>query len=263
MATTETRGKGGARAEFLLAQISDTHVRTDDGGATLDRLRRVLHQVREYRCDAIVMTGDLANNAQPEEFALLSALLADAPAPVFLVPGNHDDRDPIRDCFPGHAYLPRSGALSYAVDEFPVRLVVVDQIVPGETHGAFSAENSEWLKATLDAAPDKPTIVALHHPPFATHDMLFDNIGLHGADEFVAALEGRRQVIRVICGHHHRSAVGQAAHAPVICAPSTAWGYAFAASDDQPVAQRTGEPPGWVLHAWSRTRGMASIILTA
>src|SRR5262245_34905365 len=120
---------------FLLAQISDTHVRADDQGAAAKQLRKALAQAREYEADAILLTGDLVNDERAEEYARLAETISDPPAPLFLMPGNHDDRALIRAAFPGHAYLPRSGNLSFTLEQFPVRVVAVDQIVPGATHG--------------------------------------------------------------------------------------------------------------------------------
>jgi hypothetical protein len=62
----------------------------------------------------------------------------------------------------------------------------------------------------------------------------------------------------VICGHHHRFAVGQAGHAPVIVAPSTSWAYGLALHEGQEIAPKTAEQPGWVLHAWTPAGGVAS-----
>lgn len=66
------------------------------------------------------------------------------------------------------------------------------------------------------------------------------------------------QVARVICGHHHRVAIGQIAHAPVIVAPSTSWIYGLAVNEGQEIAPRTTEQTGWMLHAWTRQGGFAS-----
>jgi 3',5'-cyclic-AMP phosphodiesterase len=248
-------------AEFILAQISDTHVRADDDGASARQLKRALDQARDYRADVILLTGDLVNDERADEYALLAETIANPPAPLYVLPGNHDDRARIRAALPAHAYLPRSGPLSFAVNDFPVRLVCVDQIVPGETHGSFTNDEATWLDRTLSAQPDRPTIVALHHPPFPTHDLLFDTIGLRNADLFASVIAGHRQVARVICGHHHRVAIGQAAHAPVVVAPSTSWIYGLALHEGQPVAPATREQTGWMLHGWSARGGFASVFM--
>lgn len=243
---------------FIVAQISDTHVRADDGGASAAALTRALAQAGEYRADVILLTGDLVNDARADEYAALAEALSAQPAPLFLMPGNHDDRALLRQAFPAHTYLPKDGALSYTIENFPVRIVMLDQTVPGEVHGEITRADADWLDDTLAAAPERPTIVALHHPPFATHDLLFDTIGLRHAERFAVVIARHRQVARVICGHHHRFAVGVAGHAPVIVAPSTSWAYGLAMHEGQEIAPRTAEQPGWVLHAWARPGGFAS-----
>ena len=244
--------------KFVLAQISDTHVRADDGGEAARMLRRALEQARNYQADAIVLTGDLVNDEREDEYAALKAELISPPAPVFSMPGNHDHRDLLRRSFPAHDYLPRDGFLSYVIEDFPVRIIAVDQTVPGETHGLLTRAQADWLDRTLRAAPKRPTLLALHHPPFLTHDLLFDRIGLLDADILARVVAKHRQVLRVICGHHHRVAMGQIAHAPVIVAPSTSWVYGLALNEQQPIAPRTGEQTGWMLHVWDKHAGFAS-----
>lgn len=243
---------------FILAQISDTHIRADDGGAAVRQLQRALAQARNYGADAILLTGDLANDERADEYGALAEAIVDPPAPLYLMPGNHDDRARLRTAFPDHAYLPREGFLSYAIDPFPVRVVCVDQVVPGETHGRLGEQQAHWLDRTLALAPHKPTIVALHHPPFPTHDVLFDKIGLLDGDRFASVISQHRQVARVICGHHHRVCIGQVAHATVIVAPSSSWTYGLALHDRQPIAPRTEEQPGWMMHVWTAQAGFAS-----
>ncbi|MBC7767745.1 MAG: metallophosphoesterase [Phycisphaerales bacterium] len=245
-------------SKFLLAQISDTHVRADDDGAAARNLKTALAQAGKYKVDVILLTGDLVNDERDDEYAVFACAIADPPAPLFVLPGNHDDRARMRTWLPSHTYFPRGDFLSYALDQFPVRIVAIDQIVPGETHGALTPQQADWLDRTLAEAPDKPTIVALHHPPFSTYDLLFDQIGLFDRDTFKSVISRHRQVIRVICGHHHRLAIGQVAHAPAIVAPSTSWVYGLALNPGQDLAPKTAEQPGWMLHAWTKEGGLAS-----
>ena len=244
--------------KFRLAQISDTHVRADDGGSAALQLRRAMTQAAEYGADVILLTGDLVNDAREDEYVALAEAISNPPAPLYLMPGNHDDRGLLRRFFPQHTYLPREGALHFAIENFPVRIVALDDIVPGQTHGLLRRSGAEWLESALSVERGKPTIVALHHPPFLTHDLLFDKIGLLDAEEFATVVARHRQVLRVICGHHHRVAFGQAAHAPVIVAPSSSWTYGLAMTDGQQIAPKTSEQPGWVLHAWTASGGIAS-----
>ncbi len=240
-------------ARFVLAQISDLHI-TDGpkGEVAAANLKRALQRVASYRPDAIIATGDLVNDAQSEEYAALGPLLADPPAPLYLLPGNHDDRDFIRATFPHHAYLPKGGLLSYAIEDFPIRIVALDQMTPEKTGGVFEEAHARWLDKTLSAAPGTPTVVALHHHPFPTHDLLFDTIGLDGREAFAEVIGRHPQVELVIAGHHHRVAQGYVAHAPALIAPSTAYTFSLALQPDQSIARKSPEA-GFALHVWPQT----------
>ncbi len=246
---------------FVLAQISDMHVGAGPacgGRDAAQGLADALALVRTLKPDAIIATGDLVNDAKAHEYERLAALLADAPAPLYLVPGNHDDAALIRTHFPAHAYLPPDGPLSYTIEEHAVRIVALDDTILGEVAGYFDEAHARWLDAALAAAPDRPTILALHHPPFASHDLLFDTMGLKRADLLRAVVARHPQVIRIVCGHHHRMIVGALAHAPVIVAPSTAWTYSLALREEDEVARRTPEPCGVLLHVWRPGQGLAT-----
>lgn len=239
-------------ARFVLGQISDLHVLAAQGDEPFDtngNVRRAFEKIASYQPDLILATGDLANDARPEEYAALAPLLADPPAPLFLVPGNHDNRDLLRAAFPGHLYLPRQGKLSYTIETFPLRLVVFDSAEQGKTGGTFAEADAQWLEATLAAAPGAPTIVALHHPPFLSHERLFDRISLDGREAFAAVIGRHRQVQLVIAGHHHRAVVGRVAHAPAVVAPATAYTYSMALREDQKIGVKSPEA-AFALHVW-------------
>lgn len=251
---------------FALAQISDMHVGAGigpNGLTAAENLMAALDAIARRRPDAIIATGDLVNDAKPHEYAELARILRDAPAPVFLLPGNHDDRSALGAAFPEHNYLPREGPLSFVLEQFPLRIVMVDGTASGEVGGHFTPAHAQWLDNALAAAPDKPTLVAVHHPPFESYDLLFDTISLKGADLFAKVIANHRQVIRVVCGHHHRTVVSAAGHVPMVCAPSTAWTYGLAAQADDEIAPITREPCGFLLHLWRPGGLMASHLIAS
>ena len=242
---------------FRLAQISDTHVRADDGGKAAAQLKRAIAQAKDYDADIILLTGDLVNDEREDEYAVLAEAIADPPAPLYVMTGNHDDRGLMRRMLPQHTYLPREGAMHFTIENYPVRVVALDDLVAGETYGLLRRSGAEWLESALSVERGKPTIVALHHPPFPTHDMLFDKIGLLDGELLAGVISRHPHVLRVICGHHHRVAVGQIAHAPVVVAPSTSWVYGLAMHPGQLIAPKTAEQPGWLMHVWT-SQGLAS-----
>src|SRR5204863_3855293 len=51
------------------------------------------------RPDVTVVTGDLVDHGEPAEYGQLRRLLAPLQMPVFVIPGNHDDREKLREAF--------------------------------------------------------------------------------------------------------------------------------------------------------------------
>jgi 3',5'-cyclic AMP phosphodiesterase CpdA len=90
------------------------------------------------------------------------------------------------------------------IDEYPVRLLGLDTTIPGQHYGVLCEERLAWLDDTLRAAPHRPTMIFMHHPPFRTGIRWVDAIGLHGGRKMEAIVARHAQVERVVCGHIHR-----------------------------------------------------------
>ncbi len=250
---------------YLLVQLSDTHIthpgqlisgRVDTAAALHHAVERVL-QLRP-RPVAVLITGDLVDAGHPAEYAQLRELLQpliDAGLPLALVPGNHDARAPLQAAFAGlpqvHCGEPGAAAIQYALDlPGPLRVVVLDSVLPGRPEGGFDEARLAQADALLAARPDVPTLVALHHPPHATGLAVMDHMSLqHGLAGFEALIARHPHVRRVACGHLHRLTLGQVAHAAALSAPSPAHQVALALATDAPLAI-TQEPAGWLIHAW-------------
>jgi 3',5'-cyclic AMP phosphodiesterase CpdA len=168
-------------------------------------------------------------------------------APVYVLPGNDDDRDALRKHFdvPGAIGSP----VQYAVDLGPLRLVMLDSTRPGEVRGELDAERLAWLDAELAAAPDRLTLLAMHHPPFLTGSPALDAVGLPAADRRALGeiVERHPQVRRIVTGHVHRAIVGDLAGRAVLTAPSTYVQTRFDLSSTK--IELAEEPAGYAVHA--------------
>src|SRR5438445_10012554 len=118
--------------------------------------------------DVAVVTGDLVDHGDPAEYQHLRTLLAPLAMPDFVIPGNHDAREPLRAAFAGDGYLPADGFLQYAIEDRPVRLLALDTLVPGEGGGLLCAERLAWLDHALASAPARPALIMMHPPPSLT-----------------------------------------------------------------------------------------------
>jgi hypothetical protein len=115
--------------------------------------------------DLVVITGDLVDHGEAEEYDHFRVMLAPLHMPVLVIPGNHDAREPLRAAFAGNGYLPADGFLQFVVEDWPLRIVALDTLVPGEVGGALCEERLAWLDRALAAAPERPTVLLMHHPP--------------------------------------------------------------------------------------------------
>ncbi len=251
---------------MLICQLTDLHVRPV--GQTANRVsetnlftERALRAVARLnpRPDVVVITGDLTECGLDAEYANLRALLRKwLPMPVFVIPGNHDRRDNLRE---GLKHLPGVTVdptyVQYAVEGHPVRLVMLDTLVPGAGHGELRAEQLEFLDRTLAAVPNKPTMIGMHHPPFACGIVHMDRINLRNSSDFVAVVARHRQVERIICGHHHRPIVARVAHATVSISPSVAHQVEMSLDPDD-TGHFNFEPPAFQLHRWTAADGIVS-----
>ncbi|MBP2303591.1 phosphodiesterase [Azospirillum picis] len=250
---------------MIIVQITDTHIKPP-GRLAYDRvdsapfLERAVAAIRALspRPDLVLATGDLVDAGHPEEYERLLDLLRPLGLPLFAVPGNHDERGGLRLAFPGMAARVGVGPFfQYTVEDWPVRLIAVDTVLPGSGAGEVCAERLGWLDDRLSEQPDRPTIVFQHHPPFATGIGHMDRIGLSGAVDQAAVIRRHPQVERVLCGHLHRPIQVRWAGTIASTAPSTAHQVALDLRDDAPPAF-VMEPPGYQIHMWSPETGIVS-----
>jgi Icc protein len=248
----------------LIAQITDMHIRpegelayrrVETAGFLARAVDHILHL--DPRPDVVLATGDLVDRGTAEEYQRLRHLLAPLPMPVYLIPGNHDDREAMRREFADHTYMPRDGFIQYVVDEGPVRLIALDTLIPGKGGGRVDAERIAWLDARLREAPTKPTLIFMHHPPFMTGIAYMDAISLEGADALAEVVRRHAQVERVACGHLHRSIQSRWAGTVASTAPSTAHQVVLDVREDADLGF-TLEPPGYALHLWREGLGLVS-----
>ncbi len=250
---------------MILCQISDLHIKA--GGRksyrvvdTATSLRRCVKHILslEQRPDAVVITGDLVDFGRLEEYAYLKELLSPLPMPMYFIPGNHDDRDAMREAFPEHAYLQEQGdRIEYVIDRFPVRIVALDTIIPRQSGGRLADASLFWLDRVLTEARDKPTVIIMHHPPFKTWIGHMDEIAVANPEGLATVVARHPQVERILCGHVHRPIQVRFAGTIASTCPSPAHQVKLDLSPEAP-AQFVMEPPGFQLHAWSPGGGIVS-----
>jgi 3',5'-cyclic-AMP phosphodiesterase len=250
---------------MLIAQLSDPHV-TVPGVlckgfiATTAALRRAVAHLLALspRPDVALLTGDLVDSVEPAGYQTLRETLAPLPMPLYAIPGNHDDRGLLREAFAPDGYLPADGTfLHYTVERYPLRLIGLDTHRLGEVGGELCAERLAWLAARLEEAPQRPTLIFMHHPPFPT-GLLLDRYGFPGSAELGALIERHPQVLRIVAGHFHRPIQALWHGVQASTCPATAHQLGLDLQPDLPRPTVVMEPPALQLHLWSAETGVVT-----
>ncbi|SLK04874.1 MULTISPECIES: phosphodiesterase [Novosphingobium] len=248
---------------MLIAQITDLHIGfsgSETGGYNTHRLKAVLDRLVDgpNRPDLLLMSGDMTEFGDLQSYTRLAEMVRDCPFPVAPMVGNHDMRAAMFEAFPD---CPDNGGfVQYAIDLGPLRVLVLDTLEEGRHGGAFCAARAAWLSAELAAYPDRPTVIAMHHPPFESGiDWLDSDEREPWIARLIEAVSGHAQIKGIVAGHLHRPIHTLWEGIPVTVVGSTA---ATVALDLNPVdpdrpdgrAMISAELPVYALHRWDGRR---------
>lgn len=248
-----------------LAHLTDLHIRASGESAyrrvdTDAYLRRSVAMLTGLapRPDAVVVTGNLTDFGQDDAYAHLAGLLAPLDMPCYLLPGSHDDRAAMRRALRGHAYLGEGPFVQYAADVGELRLVAVDTCTAGESYGSLCHDRLQWLSDALDAAGERPVVLAMHHPPFQSYVNVADRPALlHGVDELEALVESHPNIERIVCGHLHQAVTTLFGGVVAMSAPAPAQSMRLDGEDPR-LAQWDVKPPAFLVHTVPGTGRMVS-----
>ncbi len=215
---------------MLIAHMTDLHIcaagalasGSVDTGAYLERAVAHVNRLRP-RPDAIFLTGDLVDQGSAAEYARLRAMLDGLDRRYFLIPGNHDDRDQLRTTFRDVIpTMPPDGFIQYAFALGSLHVIALDTLDPGSHGGRLCDARLDWIARQMRAMADRPVLVMMHHPPFATGIEHMDHMGLaEGAGQLGAIVADHGNVVRILCGHVHRPIVANWHGTTVSTTPST------------------------------------------
>ena len=246
---------------MLIAQITDVHLGFERGNPDENNRRRLDETLRVLtamspRPDLLLVTGDLVEHKEDAAaYAAMRGILSALPFPAFPALGNHDGRA----AFAAHfGEVPRPGGfVQYAIEDWPLRILVLDTLEEGRHGGGFCEVRAAWLAERLAEAPERPTLIVLHHPPIES--------GLSWMTEdpdasWVRRLEGvvarHRNIVAMVSGHLHRPIVAPWAGTTLAVCAATAPQVALDLApidpekpDGRPMI--VAEPPAFALHLWN------------
>ncbi|MDE2233950.1 MAG: 3',5'-cyclic-AMP phosphodiesterase [Gammaproteobacteria bacterium] len=204
-----------------LLQITDTHLYAEPekelyGVDTRSSLSRVLAAAcRRPKPDLVLATGDLVHDESLLGYQTLAGMFELLKAPVAAIAGNHDALDILRTVAGKNFRIGGSHRLP------GWRIVLLNTMVPGETHGHLQSEELDFLEDSLAQAGKSHVLVALHHQPVAVGCAWLDRIGVSNADDFFRILDRYTCVRAILWGHVHQAFEAERRGVLLLSTPST------------------------------------------
>lgn len=237
----------------LIAQITDLHLR-DDGQYKFHNPAEALHaafrdmKTLDQTPDLILLTGDIMDRSS-QSYDLAQALLSEAPFPLLVMPGNHDRPKAFRQAF-GSQLDWQGTHLSFHYRCRDIDVIALETTLETGKAG-ISAMQLQWLAQLLPQLT-RPSLLALHHPPFRTGLPHLDQPGFENADA-LAALVQSSPICRVIAGHSHRMITGL--FGGVLASTAAPLGYGLSMSFQEGVRhQPIKSPASYELHHFAGGR---------
>jgi 3',5'-cyclic-AMP phosphodiesterase len=194
-----------------LIHLTDTHLVAEGPLYGLDpehRLLAAIADINANHADAalVLVTGDLAHSGELGAYRRLRAAFNHLNLPWRLMLGNHDNRDAFLTIFDDS---PRDehGFIQEAMKLDGVLLLMLDTLEPDD-RGFYCERRISWLSDRLAEAPDVPTYLFMHHPPFEIGLANMDQFGLENPEPVAAVLAKHPQVRHIFFGHVHRPVCG-------------------------------------------------------
>lgn len=196
-------------------QISDTHCYAEDSSRLVwvplpvypnQSLSRVLDHLKQREpCHALVISGDLAQEEIAATYQRINTLLESFPAPIYVLPGNHD----IPELMHAELTNPNIHVLEQA-DYEHWHCLFLDSSRPLHGEGYLTTEKLAELQQALNQLPfDHHALIFLHHHPSLIGSPWMDKMGLQHPEPFWELVTAFPQVKAVAFGHIHDEFVGQ------------------------------------------------------
>ncbi|NOX72375.1 MAG: phosphodiesterase [Alphaproteobacteria bacterium] len=253
---------------MLIAHISDIHIakpgqKTCGVARMAENLARCVDSINALkpRPDLVLLSGDISNGSSHAETAHAARILSALDCPLYLVPGNHDDRDVTRKVF-GDKACPscKDGFINYSIEGHPLRIIALDSVNPGLPGGQLCENRLVWLRACLTRGGDQPTVIFMHHPPLKLGVPETDADGFTGAEQLGRIVADFPNIERILCGHIHLTTHTRWRGSIVSTAPSIGMQLTLDLTQSAPSKFLLSDP-AYLLHHWTPDRVLVTHVI--
>ena len=200
-----------------LGNSTDTIFKDINTFAYLNKVCQAI-QHNEQGLDFILVTGDISQTGEESSYEIFQQQMSQFIAPVYCLPGNHDNPELLQKYFPNSpidtlSHLQINGAF----------LLLINTVVPGEEYGHIPVYFIQELEDFFDQNPLIPAIVAMHHPVIPTDTPWMDQIGVQDAKTFYEYFIKRKNIRLVLNGHVHMDIEHQQQDTAFFSTPATCY----------------------------------------
>ncbi|TKI02518.1 metallophosphoesterase [Martelella alba] len=190
-----------------IIQISDLHLFSNEQGSmhgynTYHCLQAVINDIIsniEIKADAVFVTGDISEDKTVNSYLLALKELEKLKLPIHYIPGNHDDKKILNECF---------ATSSLVVNKKLVKtkdwiILKMDTAVFGSDSGIFTPEDNLTLQHVISKNTRSKIALFMHHHPVAVGVPLVDNCMVSNNSLLLNKIENYQQIKGIYCGHAH------------------------------------------------------------
>lgn len=206
--------------EVTLIHISDTHLMADAAAKFVNinpehSFLSVLADIQSKypHADALLHTGDLAQEAQAVTYQRYLEHIQGLNMPYFQVPGNHDDVV--------HFPFYQQQNTAHAIDLGTWSLILLNSAVVDQVDGWVDESQLQQLQQLLTQRPKQHILIACHHHPFAMQSHWIDQHKLKNTQALTEILAQHQNVKLVLFGHVHQESVQTWQQIEFLSTPST------------------------------------------
>lgn len=206
-----------------VVQVSDSHLFSSTEGRLLglnteNSLQLVLAKIKQEQThiDAILATGDIAQDASEVAYTRFQQHLAQFNAPNYWLQGNHDITQPILNTLGDKSHL------SPCIIKFAKwQIIMLNSSVECEVPGKFKPEELAFLKTALEQSKNYHVMVCLHHHPVPMECKWLDTQVVRNAADFWQVIDQFSHIKAIVWGHVHQASDRVRNNVRLLSVPST------------------------------------------
>ena len=168
--------------------------------STRHSLEMVIDLVLEaQQPDLVVASGDLTHDGSPQAYQHVRDCFRRIGAPVYCLPGNHDEATTLSACMNSGPFRSVHNA---RIGNW--QMLFLDSTVTGSEGGHLGKTELDVLNTTLASSPDLPALIWLHHQPVPTGSRWMDSMAVDNPQAFFDITDRYTQVRAIVWGHVHQ-----------------------------------------------------------